>query len=222
MKTSVPSLAWIVVACAALAACAGFRGGWESVPYVGDTAPTMPEARTAYEARQRSELALPGVTLGVGIDNQTRTYDTQVYLFVLPLSIDPRTVRTRPVEPGRTRITVRVTGTAGDFVFRPQRARLVVAGRSVSATGGFEFGMWDAGGKRVASGGAWGDRPVPTELALADAARGYLLSIDFPVPTPDPQSTGIALDLSDALVAPGRPALPLIRFQPARWEEGYT
>jgi hypothetical protein len=205
-----------------LAACAGYRGGWESVPYVGETPPALPEARTPFEARQRSELRLPGLTLAVGINNQTRTYDTQVYLFALPLSIDPRTVQTQPVEAGKTRVSLRVAGTEGDFVFRPQQARLTVAGQTVTGSVGFEFGQWDAAGNRVGSGGRWAHRPVGEALALSDGARSHLLSIDFPLPTPSPQDAGIVLDLSQALQAPGRPAIPPIRFQPARWKEGYT
>ena len=53
----------------------------------------------------------------------------------------------------------------------------------------------------------------------------YLLSLDFDVPVPWPQSDDIALDLSAALKDMGNagsPPLPLIRFAPVRWKEGYT
>lgn len=206
----------------ALAACAGFKGGWESVPYVGDIPPALPESRTPFEARQRSQLQFPGITLGVGINNQTRTHDTQVVLFALPVSIDLRTVPTQPVEPGTTRVSLRVSGTGGDFVLRFRLARLTVAGKSVAASGAYEFGMWDSVGNRVGSGGTYAHRPLGDSHALIEAARTHLLSIDFPVTTPPPSEAGIALDLSEALRAPAKPVIPLIRFHPSRWKEGYT
>lgn len=213
---------WTVSACFLLAECAGYRGGWESVPYVGEQPPTLPEYRTPFEARKRSELKLPGVTLSVAIHNQTRTYDTQVYLFVLPLSVDSRTVQTQPGEPGRTRVSLSVSNTNGDLVFRPQAAKLFVAGKAVPALAAFEFGMWDAAGNRVTSGGTWAHRVIDEEQSLPEVGRTYHLSIDFPVPVPSPAESGIALDLSDALRAPGKPTIPIIRFNPTRWKQGYT
>jgi hypothetical protein len=38
----------------------------------------------------------------------------------------------------------------------------------------------------------------------------------------DPQLRDIALDVCAALRAETQPALPPVRFVPARWEEGYT
>lgn len=212
----------VVSCCLALAACAGFRGGWESIPYVGDTPPSLPESRTAFEARQRSRLHLSGITLDVGLNNQTRAYDMHVILFALPVMIDPRTVQTQRVEPGRTRVSINVTGTDGDFVLRARQAKLIVAGKAVSAIGAYEFGMWDSAGNRVSSGGEWAHRPLDDEHAIGRGARSDLLSIEFPVPTPSPAEPGIALDLSEALRATGKPAIPLIRFHPTRWKEGYT
>jgi hypothetical protein len=50
----------------------------------------------------------------------------------------------------------------------------------------------------------------------------YLLSIDFDAPSPGPEVPDIAIDLSRALRAPGLAEVPLIRFVPVRWKEGYT
>jgi len=185
---------------AILAGCAGYRGGWESVPYVGDAPPAR-------------ELALPGLKLAVQIDNRLRTYDTQVYLFVLPLSVDPREVYTQNHQPGKTRVFVSVTPEASGFVFEPTKATLTIGAQRFTGAEGFEFGKWD---------GKWEHRPVGAQFALHEPGRRYLLSIDFVAPAPSPESRDIVLDLSQALRSQAHPPLPLIRFAPVRWKEGYT
>lgn len=215
------SITVLALACA-MCSCAGYRGGWESVPYVGETPPTLQSSRTPYEAQRRSEITLAGMTLGVSINNQLRTYDTQVYLFALPLSVDPRNVQTRPVEPGKTRITLRVSDMATELTFRPQRARLAVGAQVVQGVAGFQFAMWDAQGQEVSSGGRWEHRATGDEAVLAPRGKPYLLDIDFPVPLPSPEAENISLDLSDALSSPQLPRIPTIRFAPVRWKEGYT
>ena len=206
-----------------LQACAGYRGGWESVPYVGDVPPALlPEASTPHESYKRSELQFPGLTLGLGINNQVRTYDTQVYLFVVPLGVDPRNVPTQRVDAGMTRINLRIKVQDARWVLRPGLARFRVAGKTVAAKAAFEWGRWDAQGHRVKTGGEWRYRATGDEASLDEPDRTYLLVLDFPVDAPSPESRELSLDLSEALVGAGRPPLPLIRFIPARWKEGYT
>ncbi len=80
-------------------------------------------------------------------------------------------------------------------------------------------------GRMDDNGGKWEHRDVGTELALAGPGIRYLLSLDFDVPVPAPESSDIALDLSNALKDMGNAGsepLPLIRFAPIRWKEGYT
>jgi hypothetical protein len=205
--------------------CAGFRGGWESVPYVGD--PPSPESLAASQPVPRAgrrELNLPGVKLLVGIDNQLRTYDTQIILG-LPLSIDPRNVYPKNHKPGRTRVFVTTVPETGGFVFRPSLALLVIDGKQYEAVRGFRFGEWDAQGRLSDNGGNWEHRDVGAELALTKPGARYLLSLEFDVPVPSPESRGILLDLSNALRDVknfGDSPLPPIRFAPVRWKEGYT
>lgn len=205
-----------------LCGCAGFRGGWESVPYVGEMPPKTSEAMTPYETRRLSEIPLPGFTLGVSINNRLRTYDTQVYLFVLPLSIDPRNVQTQPVEPGKTRITLRISDMKNELIFRPRQAKLTVGSLVVQGIGGSEFAMWDSEGREVSSGGRWDHRPTGDEAVLSPRERAYLMHIDFPIALPPPEARDISLDLSGALTSSAFPSIPLIRFVPVRWKEGYT
>lgn len=217
----------ILMVCAIATGCAGFRGGWESVAYVGDALPAaLAESKLQQEAGERT-LDLPGVKLQVKIDNQLRTYDTQIF-FGLPLSVDPRNVYPKNHRPGKTRIFVNVTPETGAFVFRPLMASLVAGDKRYQAVRGYQFGMWDTTKNEwqlVESGGKWEHRDVGTEFLLASPGTRYLLSLEFDVPVPSPESRDIALDLSDALRDTrnaGSPSLPLIRFAPVRWKEGYT
>lgn len=216
-------LLWALIAAGATATgCAGYRGGWESVAYIGDVPPASAGNGVSSDTARRSTLDVPGLKMTVGIDNQLRTYDTQVYLFALPLSIDPRKVYPKNNEPGKTRVYVTVTPSETGFVFRPGEAVLQVADKRIVGASGYEFGMWDRDGKAVKEGGAWAHRPVGSEFGLAEPGRRYYLSIDFNTPVPSPESPDIAIDLSRALVSPQRPPVPLIRFAPVRWKEGYT
>ncbi|MFC5519316.1 hypothetical protein [Polaromonas jejuensis] len=213
----------LILVCLGFSGCAGYRGGWESVAYLGDTPPAFSsEAPTLHEARNRAALNVPGLQLRVAINNQLRTYDTQVYLFALPLSVDPRNVYPQNHEPGKTRVFVSVTPTDPGFVFRPSLAVLSIAGKRFTGIAGFDFDMWDLQGNRVKQGGKWDHRPVESDFALMEPGRRYLLSIDFATPVPSPESRDIGVDLSQALRATQHPPLPLIRFAPVRWKQGYT
>jgi hypothetical protein len=206
-----------------LASCAGYRGGWESVAYIGDTPPAaLSEAALQDNVRNLPDLSVSGLKLRVTIDNQLRTYDTQVYLFAVPASIDPRHAYPKNHVPGMTRVYVDVTPQVPGFVFRPSAATLRVAGKQFAGAAGFEFGMWDDKWNRVAQGGRWEHRPIASDLVLSEVGRRYLLSIDFATPVPSPESRDIVLDLSHALASAAAPALPPIRFAPVRWKEGYT
>jgi hypothetical protein len=207
------TMAWCVAA--PLTGCAGFRGGWESVAYIGDTPPADLKGPS-------SPFELPGVSLRVTINNRLRTGDTQVMLYVVPMSIDPRDVYAQSPVPGRTRVFLDTTPRASGWLFRPRAAVLSFGGARHGADTGHEFAQWDNDGQRVDRGGHYDHHPVVGERALADVGRPYLLSMDFPVSVPDPRSRDIVLDIAQCLVAASRPALPLIRFAPGRWEEGYT
>lgn len=213
----------VLLASLVAAGCAGYRGGWESVAYLEwQTVAPLPESSAADRPRTPPELVVPGLRLAVTIDNQLRTYDTQVYFFALPLSVDPRDTYTRNVHPGRTRVFLTVMPETPDFVFRPEAAVLLVAGRRFTGAAGFEFGQWDEKWTRVERNGKWDHRPTAPDYTLSDTSRPYYLSIDFETAVPSPKSPDIALDLSNALRSDSHPTLPLIRFAPARWKEGYT
>ncbi|TVT76698.1 MAG: hypothetical protein FHP92_08580 [Denitromonas halophila] len=200
--------------------CAGYMGGWKSIAFVGDTPP--PTAPDMEHASKPSTLHLPGLRLDIALDNTLRTHDTQVVLFALPVSVDPREVYTKNNQPGKTRLFLTVTPSDTGFVFRPSQAVFLIGEQRLNGIVGYEFGMWDAAGRRVHQGGTWQHRPVGDAFALAQAGRPYLLSINFDIAAPSPETAGLAVDLSGALSSPHHPPLPRIRFAPVRWKAGYT
>ncbi|MFN4328471.1 MAG: hypothetical protein ACK4FF_06300 [Limnobacter sp.] len=206
-----------------LSGCAGFRGGWTSLAYVGDTPPQFDEVPTSGWVMMRSELKLPGLKLGVSINNQLRTYDNQVYFFVLPLVIDPRNVYQLEGKEGVTRVSLRIVPTHPGYIFEPQRARLSVNGKTVQSTAAYEFGRWDANGEPKLAGTDYSHKPVTQVLSLSELNdKAYQLTLEFPIERVSPEGAAISLDLSDALRNNAQPAIPLIRFHPVRWKEGYT
>ena len=213
----------LLIVSSLVASCAGYRGGWESVAYIGDMPPeALGDSVPLNQVRRLGELSASGLRLRVTIDNQLRTYDTQVYLFVLPLSVDPRSVYPRNHDVGKTRVFVTVIPQVPGFIFRPSAATLRVADKRFTGSAGFEFGMWDEKWNRVDRGGKWEHRPIAGDFLLSEVGRQYLLSIDFVTPVPSPESPDIVLDLSQSLTSAAEPPLPPIRFAPVRWKEGYT
>jgi hypothetical protein len=190
------------------------------VAYIGD-APPLLDHEDAQLASPRV-LRGDGVELRVTLDNQLRTYDTQVYLYALPLGVDGRRVYDRNFRPGKTRISLQIKVLQPGFVLRPAQAALSFGGMRWTASEADEFAMRAADGSRVDAGGRWGSQRIENELALTEIGRNYIVSIYFDTPVPSPEAKDITVDLSTALSAPSRAPMPLIRFMPSRWKEGYT
>ena len=202
-------------------ACAGFSGGWESLPYVGDHPPPVPpEYRTPYEARMRNTLAFDGIRVEVDLRNQVRTSDMDVVLYVVPISIDPREVSLGG--RGRTRLELVIEAQRAGFKFVPGEVVLGTSRGPHRPVSAVNRKLLAAQGS---SGGVRGveSQPIERELVLAELNRPYVVILEFATEPPDPRSRDITLDLSNALQAPvpGK-SLPLIRFLPVRWQQGYT
>jgi hypothetical protein len=120
-----------------------------------------------------------------------------------------------------TQVDLSVSSLGAPAVLHAGRARLLIDGRATAASAGLEFDRWDSEGRRSRTEGLWEHRPLPEGHRLTPGPGPHLLRLDFPVAAPDPQTTGTALDLSDALRIEGQPPLPLIRFQPQRWRGAY-
>ncbi len=204
-----------------LAACAGYRGGWASVPYTGAVPPHPTELPESVRLYTLEEVKVPGMRLRVSLNNRLRTYDYQVWFFAVPVSGDPRDVLLGD-QDGRTRVYLSVTPQAPGFVLRSAAARLEIDGRVYHPVAARRFGQFDAAGNVVERGGRWQYVELGPEFALSQPGTQYALSLGFDVPVPNAETAKISLDLSEALRDPAQPPLPLIRFQPVRWREGYT
>lgn len=202
------------VICITLSSCAGYRGGWESIPYIGTPPPAPSVSRTSYEAGKRGELALPGLTLSVYLHNQSIDSDTQVYAYVIP--VPGYSVDTPSGAPKKARVSLHITPRGEGFVLQPLLATLSVGNQSASGLGGYypgEFIGFKAP-KMYAE-----PKRIPDEFPLS-SGKLYILHLEFPLAAP-PEAPDITLDLSKALHAPGQPTIPVIRFLPVRWGNWY-
>jgi hypothetical protein len=202
------------VICITLSSCAGYRGGWESIPYIGTTPPAPSVSRTSYEAGKRRELALPGLTLSVYLHNQSIDSDTQVYAYVIPVpgySVDSPSGASK-----KARVSLHITPRGEGFVLQPLLAKLSVGNQSASGLGGYYPGelIGFKEPKMYAE-----PKRIPDEFPLS-SGKLYILHLEFPLAAPT-GAPDITLDLSKALQAPGQPTIPVIRFLPVRWGNWY-
>lgn len=202
--------------CFSLSSCAGYRGGWESIPYIGTPPPIPSVTRTNYEAGKRQELALPGLSLSVRLNNPSLDSDTLVYAYVIP--VPAPSVDTPSDAPKKAKVTLYITPRKDGYVFRPLLATLSAGGLTASALGGYTDAKFIGFKDRVA---VHADPQRIADEAPLSNGRSYIFDVEFPLPVPSPQAPDVALDLSRALQAPGQPTIPLIRFLPVRWGNWY-
>jgi hypothetical protein len=199
-----------------VASCAGFRSGFESIPYVGDMepAPTTPATK---------EIQLPGVKLDISLNNTIRTSDVQVVLLV-PMSVDPRN---KPSfgKTGRLTVNLKIIPTDSDFVFDPSGAKATVDGHAFNPiiVRLIDWKKWqdcfNSAACDIKDSTFWSDA-IDKEIALTkDKNYELYLIFDCPVPTPE---RDIRLDIGRALLNPRFPDIPTIRFMKVRWRQGYT
>jgi len=199
-----------------LFSCAGYRGGWESIPYVGSPPPTPSVTRTNYERGERLKLALPGLSLSVLLNNQSLDSDTQIYAYVIPV---PGPSAGKPSDTSKkAKVTLFITPREEGYVFRPLLATLSVGGQTTSALGGYTDAKFIGFKDGVA---VHADPQRIADEAPLSTGKSYIFDVEFPLPVPSPQAPDVALDLSRALQAPGQPTIPLIRFLPVRWGNWY-
>ncbi len=205
-----------VAICFSLSSCAGYRGGWENIPYIGTPPPTPSVTRTNYEAGKRQELALPGLRLSVRLNNPSLDSDTLVYAYVIP--VPAPSVGTPSDAPKKAKVTLFITPREEGYVFQPLLATLSVGGQTASALGEYTDARFIGFKDRVA---VHADPQRIADESPLSTGKSYIFDVEFPLPAPSPQAPDVALDLPRALQAPGQPTIPLIRFLPVRWGNWY-
>ena len=104
----------------ALAACAGYQGGFASIPYVENQDIDIPLSTTKFALWNLGNIELPGVKLYVALNDALQTYDYAVMAVVIPIHVD-LAERNRSKESNRLHVTLHITSRLANIVFEPQR-----------------------------------------------------------------------------------------------------
>ncbi|WP_439859281.1 hypothetical protein [Pseudomonas sp. MBLB4136] len=207
---------WLLVVCALLAGCAGYRYGEVSHAYLEPA----PAVATVVRGRQ-NWLEVPGARVRVELGNEVQHSEHQVILFIVPVMYDP--IDKPLYQAGRgARLLLEISPQAGAAGFRPEQVVLSIDGREHRPAGvqqlvAFDPGQYPLEGVRDAEERA----PAGLDYPLQRAGRHYQFWLRFDAPMPAP-SQDIRLDLSRALRVPGQPAVPPIRFRVVPWKQSYT
>ncbi|WP_455377213.1 hypothetical protein [Petrachloros mirabilis] len=215
-----------------LSGCGGFRGGIESVPYVGENPPEETDSRSTWF----HEINLPGITLSLSLNNKLRTYQYELMLFFIPTYLNFwNEFQDRDAETPE--LSFYLIAHELDLKLDPWRLVITVDGKEFRPTG-----VWVNNNERErqvldayikARRQSPGDRPppIPRSSEWRDAVTIPVMMkpgetsprfiITFPIPLPSPERA-LSLDLTGALEAPMISERPVIRFKPTRWSEGYS
>lgn len=217
---------------AVLTACGGFRGGIESVPYVGDSAPQGQPSHPSWPHK----ILLPGLTLELSLNNALRTYQYEVMLFVIPTYLNFRDeYRNREAEA--LELSLQLEARDASMVVDLRQLVLTVDGREVRPNGVWVNNLERE--RRVIEDFVKARREAPTNqppagprasewrdaitdpVALGAGVRSARFIVVFPLPLLSPEKE-MRLDLNQAIVDPRGVELPLIRFQSTPWSDAYS
>jgi len=213
-----------------LSGCGGFRGGIESVPYVGDIKPQQTSTH------QPHEITLPGLTFHLSLNNTVRTYQYEVMLFIIPIYLNFwDEFQHRDAES--LELTLQITAHDSDVTIDPRQLVLTVDGKEFSTSAVWvnnlerERQVIDAYVKArfqsqtnhppsVPRSSEWRDA-VTTSVTLLPGEQSPRFIVQFPVPLPSPTSM-LSLEINQALINFSHSPLPVIQFKSLPWAEGYS
>ncbi|MGQ0666411.1 MAG: hypothetical protein ACT4O4_05190 [Nitrospiraceae bacterium] len=215
-----------------LSGCGGFRGGIESVAYVGETAPQVERSHPSWP----QAITLPGFTLYLSLNNAVRTYQYEVMLYIIPTYFNfAEEFRNR--EAGSLELTLQLAARDLPVTFDPQLLLLTVEGRAVRPSGVWtnnleqERRAFDAYVKARRQSPTNQSLPLPRATvwreAVTDAVmirpgeKSPRLIVTFPLSLLSPEKH-LMLNLNSSIVGSAPGTLPLIHFKPMPWSEGYS
>jgi len=210
--------------------CGGFRGGIESVPYVGAAQAGEHTSHPSWP----HEIALPDVTLRLSLNNAVQTYRYEVMLYVIPTYVNLwEEFRNRDAEA--LELSLQVIARASSLTFDPRELVLTMDGRDLRPSG-----VWVSNLERerqvldafvrarrrsdppppVPRATEWRDAvKSPVTLRSGEASPRFIVT--YPVPLVSPEKD-LSLDVAPAIVGTAPSGLPRIHFKPTRWSEGYS
>lgn len=222
----------LLILFAVLAGCGGFRGGIQSVPYVGEP-PT--QGQPAHPTWPHT-LVLPGVTVELSFNNALRTYQYEVMLFVIPTYLNFwDEFRNREAEA--LELTLQLEARDAAMVVDLRQLVLMVDGQEVRPNG-----VWVNNPERerrviedfvkarreapknqppeTPRAAEWRDT-ITDPLPIASGERSPRFIVIFPLPLLSPEKD-ILLNMGPAIVEPRNLELPLIRFRSTPWSDAYS
>jgi hypothetical protein len=215
-----------------LTGCGGFRGGVESVPYVGDREPQQASTSRPWQ----HEITLPGLTLHLSLNNAVRTYQYEVMLYVIPTYLNFREeFQHRDAE--NVELALQITARDSGVTIDPLQLVLTVDGMELHPTSVWvnnlkrERQIIDAFVKAqrqappdqpisIPRSSEWRDA-VTAPVTIGPGEKSPRFVVTFPAPLPSPERA-LSLNLSSAISKPLLFDKSLIRFKPLRWSEGYS
>jgi len=215
-----------------LCGCGGFRGGIESVPYVGGPIPQENSSHPSW----LHEIVLPEVTLQLSLNNAIRTYQYEVMLYVIPIYLNFWD-EFRNQHADALELSLQLTAHDSPVLADPRQLMLIVDGQEVRPNGVWinnrerEREVIDAFVKArrqsppdqsptIPHASEWRDAVTdPVRLGPREQSPYYIVT--FPLPLLSPEKN-LTLNINHAILEPRRSRLPLIRFKSMRWSEGYS
>lgn len=215
-----------------LAGCGGFRGGIESVPYVGDREPQQ----TSTSHPWQHEITLPSLTLHLSLNNAVRTYQYEVMLYVIPTYLNFREeFQHRDAE--NVELALQITALDSGVTIDPLQLVLTVDGMELHPTSVWvnnlkrERQIIDAFVKArrqapqdqpisIPRSSEWRDA-VTAPVTIRPGEKSPRFVVTFPTPLPSTERA-LSLNLSPAISKPILFDKSLIRFKALHWSEGYS
>ncbi|HXV69313.1 MAG TPA: hypothetical protein VD738_10345 [Nitrospira sp.] len=215
-----------------LSGCGGFRGGIESVAYIGGTPPQAGQSHPSWP----QEITLPGFTLFLSLNNAVRTYQYEVMLFIIPTYLNfMDEFRNRDAES----LELIVQLAAHDFpvTVDPRQLVLTVDGQEVRPSGVWvnnvererqRLDTYVAARRQAPAGqppplpraSEWRDA-ITDSITVLQGKKSPRFIVNFPLPLVTPEKH-LVLNLSPAIVGSAPSHVPPIHFKSMRWSEGYS
>jgi hypothetical protein len=215
-----------------LSGCGGFRGGIESVPYVGSVEPQQNSPTHSWS----HEIRLPDLTLHLSLNNTVRTYQYDVMLYVIPTYLNFSN-EFQHHDAENFEIALQAVAHDSAITIDPRKLILTVDDKKFRPASAWvnnmerERQVIDASIKarrqtapdtppQPPHSSEWRDA-ITAPVTIHPGEKSSRLILKFPIPPPSPERT-LSLNLGQAIGESIPPDKSLIRYKPMRWSEGYS